>query len=634
MHIDQNELEDYVLGKLPDVRDADIENHLIQCASCRNAAATVRTGDSLLRLLSSAYTNSAPLDRNSDPSVPPRSQFDGTPSSSSRSINDVRSLTIDEETIPVPVELQNHPRYRVLRFIGHGGMGQVWLAEHLIMGRLVAIKLVRSDLTSRSELRERFQRELKSVARLHHPHIAIAYDAEEVGHSLFWVMEWIEGHSLIELLRSGPLPIAKACEIAIGIARGLEHAHRHGLVHRDVKPSNIMISIDGVAKLLDFGLVAATDQSQAITSHGLLMGTPDYIAPEQAEDPRNTTARSDIYSLGCTLYHALSGHVPFQADSTLKKIDGHRFLKPPKIVGLPSSLNSVLDRMISKAPCDRYVNMSEVACELLPFADEEYSQIRSQHETSIDRDVNKVINRRSQRRVWLMGSSAMMALGGIGWLNRKDDSVKKTERNQPSTTRDRVNRLSDETATSSNAQSPKQAFQDSSVYHLRVPSSLGQGTGANYRLDHQALYVDTLRVSNQLWLNYKDHASTDAELRCNLHIIDSSSDAFFKLVLLEDYKSEYSFQLRKKGSPSESAIEFGDVALRKTTEQWKDRDTTNFAKDWISLAIRLQKRTLSAIINDKVIHELPVPSTGKRYACIACWGCIAEVRQATIELLD
>jgi serine/threonine protein kinase len=634
MHIEQNELEDYVLGKLPDTRDADIENHLNHCAACRDSAATVRTGDSLSRLLCEAYSNSAPLNHHCDSSETHRSQLDCTPSSSSPWSSDARPLTIDEDEIPVPVELRNHPRYRVLRFIGHGGMGQVWLAEHLVMGRLVAIKLVRSDLTSRSELRERFQRELKSVARLHHPHIAIAYDAEEIGPSLFWVMEWIEGQSLAELLRSGPLSIARACEIAIGIARGLEHSHRHGFVHRDVKPSNIMISSEGMAKLLDFGLVAAVDQSKAITSHGMLMGTPDYIAPEQAEDPRDTTAKSDVYSLGCTLYHALSGHVPFEADSTLKKIDGHRFLTPPEIIGLPDGLRVVLNRMMAKAPSDRYATMSEVVRELLPFASESNTQILNLYDATMDRDVVEVTNRRSRRRAWLTGSSAAMLLGGIGWLTRNKNTDKVSEGSHASMNQSILNRSPDNTATLPNTRSLEQAFQNSSTHNLLVPSSLGQGTGANYRLDQQTIYIDTLRVNTQLWLNYAYHTSANVELRCHVRINDSSSHAFLKLVLLEDYQSEHSFQLRKKGSSSELVIEFGDLALRKTTEQWKTRDTTNFAKDWIQFAIRIEKKKLSAIVNDQVIHDLPVPHMGKRYACIACWGCIAEVKHATIQLLD
>ena len=205
-------------------------------------------------------------------------------------------------------------------------MGAVYLAEHGVMNRRVALKVIKPEYTSNPAAVERFRREIRAAARLHHPNIVAAYDAEQAGETHFLVMEYVDGVSLDRLVAErGPLPVAEACEYVRQAALGLQHAHEHGLVHRDVKPHNLIRGADGVVKVLDFGLASARGSGEcSLTGATVVMGTPDYIAPEQAEESRAADARSDVYALGCTLYFLLTGRPPFARRSPLRTLLAHR----------------------------------------------------------------------------------------------------------------------------------------------------------------------------------------------------------------------------------------------------------------------------------------------------------------------
>jgi eukaryotic-like serine/threonine-protein kinase len=277
--------------------------------------------------------------------------------------------------VTIPAALIDHPRYRVLRLLGHGGMGAVYQAEHLLMERTVALKIINKSLTTRPDLVERFRREVKAAARLAHPSIVTAYDAEQAGDTHFLVMEYVEGADLARLVgERGPLPVAEACAYARQAALGLQHAYEHGLIHRDVKPLNLMVTPDGQVKILDFGLARLASASQAaggLTEPGTVMGTADYIAPEQAWDPAAADVRADVYSLGCTLYFLLSGHPPFPEGTVLQKLLAHAERTPTPLAVLrddvPPGLARVLERMLAKDPTRRYPTPAEVAQALAPF---------------------------------------------------------------------------------------------------------------------------------------------------------------------------------------------------------------------------------------------------------------------------
>jgi WD40 repeat protein len=241
------------------------------------------------------------------------------------------------------------------------------------MRRQVALKVIRPERLAQPGAGERFCREVHAAARLQHANVVTAFDAEQAGDCLFLAMEYVEGESLAErVARSGPLPVPEACRAVRDAALGLQHALDHGLIHRDIKPQNLMAAADGTVKVLDFGLASLTEAGAAhLTSTNVVMGTPDYIAPEQAEDPHAADARCDVYSLGCTLYFLLSGCVPFPGGSPLQKLDAHRHRRPRPIrehrPEVPAELAAVLDRMIAREPAWRFQTPAEVAAALEPF---------------------------------------------------------------------------------------------------------------------------------------------------------------------------------------------------------------------------------------------------------------------------
>ena len=217
-------------------------------------------------------------------------------------------------------------KYKLLDRIGAGGMGTVFKAEHMNMGRTVALKLISAELMNKPDSVARFRREVHMAAALHHPNIVTAYDADQVGRHHFLVMEYVEGSSLFDWLKQhGRLPIDWACECIRQAALGLQHAHEKGLIHRDIKPSNLLLDRNGIVKISDLGLVMldAPDAESRITREGLTVGTPDFVAPEQARNPRSADIRADIYALGCTFYFLLTAEVPYPGGTPTEKMLRH-----------------------------------------------------------------------------------------------------------------------------------------------------------------------------------------------------------------------------------------------------------------------------------------------------------------------
>jgi serine/threonine-protein kinase len=287
----------------------------------------------------------------------------------------------------IPPALEDHPRYRVLGLVGVGGMGAVYKAEHRLMERLVALKVISPALLDNAAAVERFRREFRAAARLSHPNVVTAFDADQAGDLHFLVMEFVEGLSLDRLVaQTGPLSVAQACHFIRQAAIGLAHVHEQGMVHRDIKPQNLMVMRKGNLKILDCGLarmvqaVAAEPTTSPVgggpdvTSAGVILGTPDYIAPEQVSDPRATDIRADIYSLGCTLYFLLTARPPFPHGTITEKLTAHAGQEPPPLSqfrsDVPPGLSRVLCRMLAKDPAARYAAPAEVASDLTPFVGE------------------------------------------------------------------------------------------------------------------------------------------------------------------------------------------------------------------------------------------------------------------------
>jgi serine/threonine protein kinase len=264
------------------------------------------------------------------------------------------------------------PGYEVLSELGRGGMGVVYKARHRRLGRWVALKVIRKDRWLDPDAIRRFEWEAKAAARLAHPNLVVLYDADAAGDTHFLAMECLDGTDLGRLVkRDGPLPISDACKYLLQACRGLQYAHERGLIHRDIKPANLMATTsDRCLKILDLGLarhiIAEELEARSFeTPSGFVLGTPDFLAPEQALDARLVDPRSDIYSLGCTFYYLLTGQVPFPGGTIMQKLLRHREEEPLSMVHLrpelPRALVSLVAVMLAKRPEERPQTMSAVA---------------------------------------------------------------------------------------------------------------------------------------------------------------------------------------------------------------------------------------------------------------------------------
>jgi|GEM_PF-1912659 len=440
-HPEHQLLVDFGLGKLRPDESAELEDHLDHCEQCNDTLLNLQddTFTGLVRSLpdhegpSVAEDDGSPTENDPD-SIESTLAVDTEPVSLEASETDttVRGTAAGEDesrhaaTVLVqsgepvdeselPAELRDHPRYKVLERIGQGGMGQVYRAQHRLMNRPVALKLISSQLTKHPQAVERFRREVQAAAQLHHSNIVTAFDAEQAGDVHFLAMEFVDGTDLSDVVtKRGPLPVAEACEYIRQAAIGLQHAHEKGMVHRDIKPHNLML-VEGreakaqqqepdtisddlsgsrlptpgtqpSIKILDFGLagfateavslefdeahepVDADTIAMQLTKMGSVMGTPDYIAPEQARDAHSADIRADIYSLGGTLHFLLTGKPPFEAASIVDKLTAHAEADRPVLSDtrddVPPEVETVLQKMMAKDPSERYPTPADVASAL------------------------------------------------------------------------------------------------------------------------------------------------------------------------------------------------------------------------------------------------------------------------------
>ncbi|MFO0876658.1 MAG: serine/threonine-protein kinase [Gemmataceae bacterium] len=281
-------------------------------------------------------------------------------------------------------------QYRILEQIGKGGMGRIYKAEHRTMRRTVALKVLSNRLLSTERAVQLFLHEVRAAAALQHPNIVIAYDASVHQDRHFLVLEYVDGPNLDQLVRQqGRLSVGLACDYIRQVANGLQCAHLLGMVHRDLKPANILVqwhgllgeSSPGLVKISDFGLARLATPAEPLPGHtratllthdNTVMGTPDYLSPEQARSLHKTDIRSDLYGLGCTFYFLLTGQVPFPGGTALDKIIRHATEKPHPLAELrpevPAEVVSVVERLMAKVPDDRFSTPAELADALQPYA--------------------------------------------------------------------------------------------------------------------------------------------------------------------------------------------------------------------------------------------------------------------------
>ena len=266
-------------------------------------------------------------------------------------------------------------KYKVLERLGSGGMGSVYLCEHKLMRRRVAVKVLPTAKAKDESSLERFYREARAVAALDHPNIVHAYDIDQDGELHFLVMEFVDGASLQEIVkRSGRLEPIRAAHYVYQAALGLDHAQAKGIVHRDIKPGNLLVDRSGTLKILDMGLARFfNDEEDDLTRKfdENVLGTADYLAPEQAVDSHEADTRADIYSLGATFYFMLTSKTPFGEGSVAQKLIWHQTRKPETVTAfrddVPDGVLAVLDKMMAKDPADRHQNPAELAEALYPF---------------------------------------------------------------------------------------------------------------------------------------------------------------------------------------------------------------------------------------------------------------------------
>ena len=366
-------LKAFAVGKVPQEEAKGILDHLETCALCMQTVVEA-TSDRFVDRMRRAQGQNSPNPRPATQSlaIPPESVPTEPPPSTSQP---ALSASLSESAGPVPEELQNNLEYELLRELGRGGMGVVYLARNRMMNRLEVLKVMNQGLVDEPGNLDRFLREIQAAAQLSHPNIVNAYAARPIGKLIVFAMEYIDGDDLSKLVKArGPLPVINAGLYAQQAALGLQHAFEKRMAHRDIKPANLILARKGkkhAIKILDFGLAKITSETGfegGLTGTGMMLGTPDYIAPEQILDAQAADSRADIYSLGCTLYYLLTGGPPFRAGSLDELLYKHREVDPTPVnqvrPEVPAEMAAVAKRMMAKDPAHRYQSPGEVAAAL------------------------------------------------------------------------------------------------------------------------------------------------------------------------------------------------------------------------------------------------------------------------------
>jgi len=413
---DKSVLTDLVLGKLPGEAIEQLSSHIETCSTCQSLLDTLdNLEDSVVADLKAA-SRPGQIDPNLEQQIQDAAKIGPA----------VWSGEAQRPTEADDFAGRQLGQYELQERIGRGGMGTVYKALHVRLKRHVAVKLLSSHRLRDPQAVARFAREMEAVGRLDHPHLVRAHDAGDADGLHYLTMELLDGTDLSRIVRkNGPLGMADASEVVRQAALALQYAHEHGLVHRDVKPSNLMLTASGQVKVLDLGLARLTSdtpQADEMTGSGQVVGTGDFIAPEQGQDTRNADARSDIYALGCTLYFLLAGRGPFATPeyaTFMQKVMAHAQQPVPPISqfcgDLPSGLVAILQRMLHKAPDQRFQSAAQVAQALEPYvAGSDLSRVAAgSHQQVSESPLRPPASRR--RYVWLTLLLLAIAAGGLAF---------------------------------------------------------------------------------------------------------------------------------------------------------------------------------------------------------------------------
>ncbi len=377
-----HDIEHALLGLLPEGQIESVQQHLLHCPKCLETAHAAHTTDAVVDSLRVDASLSAEIGR-TDPHLQKlmqqlREQGDSLSRTSDHVGGKESPRSQVAQSTPQSDADVNHQAstnqtlgdYEVLEKIGAGGMGQVFKAQHLHLDRIVAIKLLPPAMTQDAAAVKRFQREVRAVGKLTHPNIVQAYDASVQRGVWYLVMEYVAGCDLSELVKlRGRLPVDEAINCILQAARGLAYAHATGVIHRDIKPANLLLSKNGVVKVLDMGLARIEGvANDNLTSTEQVMGTVDFMPPEQSLSTHSVDARGDIYSLGCTLWYLLTATKLFEGKTVVQRVMGHHNTPIPSLTKIRSdvshSLELLFQKMVAKLPADRIQEMSQVVVAL------------------------------------------------------------------------------------------------------------------------------------------------------------------------------------------------------------------------------------------------------------------------------
>jgi serine/threonine protein kinase len=362
-------LRTFGLGKSPTETFEAIAKHLIHCTQCEQAIRSLHEEPDVLVVALRKGRDPDPFDKQQQDEVVSLVEVIGQ-----QVPEPLKSDLSHSKSHSLPTQIGE---YEILGRMGVGGMGEVYQALHRRLRRHVAIKVLRPDLIRDSRAIKRFEREVQAAGKLTHPNVVATHDAGEHDGRHYLVMEYVTGSDLASVVKeNGPMSVHQALDCIVQAARGLAHAHAEGIVHRDVKPSNLLLDTKGTVKVLDMGLARITDpladpsaaSGADLTRSGNIMGTIDYMAPEQAMDSRHADARSDIYGLGCTLYYLLNGRPPFSGDTVLKRVTAHQQAQIPHLpatrADVPPGMQAVFAKMVAKAPEARFQTILELLATL------------------------------------------------------------------------------------------------------------------------------------------------------------------------------------------------------------------------------------------------------------------------------
>jgi len=628
-HVDDEQLARFLLGQLDEVVQLTIENHLEVCPQCSARSAAHSPTDPLIEMLSATFEYSIPLDADPDGIDSTKTQIawenesdlDITQSRLSRMSDriDVASRAFcDAELskLEPPKDLENHSRYKILRPLGRGGMGTVWLAQHLLMNRYVALKVVRPEFLANVGAIERFRREVQAAAMIQHPNVVTAYDAEQIGDTHFLVVEFVEGETLEQRVASGPLPVPIACAAIRDAAVGLGFAHQSGVIHRDVKPSNLIQAKNGSVKILDFGLVAIPSIGSSITGVNMVIGTPDYVSPEQAESPHLADERSDFYSLGCTLYHLVVGRPPFPNRSVLKKIDAHRQEMPLFPSEIPIGLQRIVTKMMAKQPDQRYQSARQIVDAIDAFSADMI--------LPTDPSKAKRFSNHLTRRYATLGGFGIAAAALLAWrfgpsrLQATVNSPTKSPSNSPT-----VPPL--KPTPKPERDSLAGTKRNSRFYQLRQPTAMGDGATEDFRIVGDDLIIDALSSNMQVWLNYQFFASKHFSIHAGIKFQDAGDDPLIKFALLADNAPEINVQF--------AILREGNFVVVKEAFRGEQKNLASYQlrqdlrHKTITTSIGIKENRVEVSIDDLTVISIDNIDVLKRYPAIA-------VQMSRVELLN